>query len=360
MHCYLEKRDGSPNWYIYQYDERTGECSRVSTRTTDREAAEKKLAEHILKLPQRRLVADATVVWVMLRYWELYAQHNAATDTVRRVMGLVCEHEPERRVFDWPVIEQKDFIAKLAGTDSTRRRYWGVVRAALQWAVDNGELNALPSMAKVQATDGDGVRPFELPELRALCEACQYEHERRFMLLMLSTAPRPGATLDLDWSRIDETTGVVNYQVPGKKVTKKRRAKAPLCAPALEYFNERRSVGPVIQWKDKPLKGFKMTMRRLCTRAGVHGSAYGIRKAVSIWLRREGVHEWDIKGMLGHAIGGETERYAHYRPEYMRAAAAATERLIREIRPSWLASYLPVTADDQPEQIRNRLMRLVK
>jgi integrase len=360
MHCYLEKRDGSPNWYIYQYDERTGECSRVSTRTADREAAEKKLAEHILKLPRRRLETDPTVVWTMLRYWEQYAKNNAATDTVRRVMGLVCEYEPERKVFNWPVLEQKDFIDKLAKTASTRRRYWGVVRASIQWAVDNGELASMPPMAKVQSTDGEGVRPFEMAELRSLCEACQHEHEKRFMLLMLSTAPRPGATLDLDWSRIDEATGVVNYQVPGRKITKKRRAKAPLCAPVLAYFNERRSVGPVIQWNDKPIKGFKMTMRRLCRRSGVSGSAYGIRKAVSIWLRREGVHEWDIKGMLGHAIGGETERYAHYRPEYMRAAAIAVERLICEIAPSWLASYLPAETKTTVAKEPKLLMRLVK
>ena len=70
------------------------------------------------------------------------------------------------------------------------------------------------------------------------------------------------------------------------------------------------------------------------------GTAYGIRKAVSIWLRKEGVPEWDVKGMLGHAIGGETERYAHYRPEYMRAAAASVERLLRKISPPWLASYM--------------------
>ena len=124
-------------------------------------------------------------------------------------------------------------------------------------------------------------------------------------------------------------------------MTKKRRAKAPLCAPALAYFNDRRSVGPVIQWNGRQLVGHKMTFGRIAKRAGIKGTAYGIRKAVSIWLRRESVHEWDIKGMLGHAIGGETERYAHYRPEYMRAAADAVERLVRQINPSWLSSYLP-------------------
>jgi integrase len=262
-------------------------------------------------------------------------------------MGLVAEREPETRIYDWPIGKQKDFAAKLATKDSTRRRYWGVVRAAIQWAVDGGELPSLPALLKVQATDDEGVRPFTVSELSSLADACQLEHERRFMLLMLSTAPRPAATLDLTWDRIDAKTGVVDYVVPGRRVTKKRRAKAPLCPPALAFLNERRSIGPVIQWNGRQLKGHKMTFARLARRAGVTGTAYGIRKAVAIWLRKESVHEWDIKGMLGHAIGGETERYAHYRPEYMRAAAESVERLMREIRPSWLASYLPAEHQEQ-------------
>jgi len=342
MHCYLDKREGSPNWYIYEYDPATGQCPRFSTRTADRAAAEKKLAEHILKLPQRKLINDATVVWVLLRYWEHYAKDTFASDTVRRVMGLVAEHEPTTRVYDWPIGKQKEFAAKLATKGSTQRRYWGVVRAAIQWAVDGGELPSLPALMKIQATDGEGVAPFSIEQLKRLAEGCVHEHERRFFLLMVSTAPRPGATLDLTWDRINAETGVVDYVVPGRKLTKKRRAKSPLCTPALAYFNDRRSIGPVIQWNGRQLAGHKMTFGRIATRAKVAGTAYGIRKAVSIWLRRESVHEWDIKGMLGHAIGGETERYAHYRPEYMRAAADSVERLLREIRPSWLASYLPV------------------
>jgi integrase len=345
MHCYLKQRKNGI-WYIWEYDGATGQCNSVSARTRDRAAAQKKLAEHILKLPQRKLLNDATVVWVLLRYWELYAKDIFASDTVRRVMGLAAEHIPSQRVYDWPIGEQKAFAAKLAAKGSTQRRYWGVVRAAIQWAVDGGELPSLPALMKIQATDGEGVRPFTLGELQLLAEACLHEHERRFFLLTLTTGCRPGATLDLTWDRINAETGVVDYAVPGRKLTKKRRAKAPLCPTARAYLNDRRSIGPVLMYrtkrKSRPIKGYKMTFKRIAERSKVTGTAYGIRKAVSIWLRKEGVHEWDIKGMLGHAIGGETERYAHYRPEYMRAAADSVERLLRRINPSWLCSYFAV------------------
>jgi integrase len=350
VHCYLDKRDGSPNWYIYQYDERTGQCQRFSTRTADRAAAEKKLAEHIIKLPHRQIISDATLVKVMLRYWEHHGQQVFSRDTVRRVMGLVAEHEPTTRVYEWTIPQQKQFALKLAKTDSTRRRYMGVVRAALQWAADGGEIPSMPPIYKVQAVDGEGVRPFSLDELGALCAACNRDIERRFITLMIATAPRPGSIPQLTWDRINTETGVVEYDVPGRKRTKKRRAKAPLAHSALAYLDSRRSVGPVMLWNGRAVKTYKMTFARIARRAGVTGTAYGIRKAVSIWLRKEGVPEWDIKGMLGHAIGGETERYAHYRPEYMKAAATAIERLLVEIRPYWLASYLPVPIEHVPRE----------
>jgi integrase len=254
---YIDKRHGSPNWYIYHdYDPKTGQWQRTSTRTTDRKLADQKLAQFILKKPNREQNDQMTLVGAMLLYWEHHGQHLFQTDSIRTTMKRVVEHE------------------------------------------------------------------------------------RLFFLLCLATAPRPGATLDLTWDRLNAQTGVADYVVPGRRLTKKRRAKAPVCAPALAYLNERRSLGPIVQWNGRPLKGFKMTFRRLAKRAAVNGTAYGIRKAVAIWMRKENVPEWDVKGALGHAVGGETERYAHYRPDYMRAAADSAERLLRAVNPSWMAKYL--------------------
>jgi integrase len=342
MHCYLDKREGSDNWYIYEYNEATGQCRRFSARTADREAAEKKLAEYIIKRPERQQFSDVTLVWIMLRYYEHHGKGRFSADTVKRVLALIVEHEAETKLHEFDLERQMHFAGKCGKSSATKRRYMGVVRAACQWAFDRGEIKVMPAILKVKAQDGEGVRPFSVDELRKLFSVALHEHERRILVALTATACRPGAVLDLTWDRIDAATGVVDYRVPGREVTKKRRARAPLCGIAHRFFEDRRSVGPVIQWNGKRLAGFKMTFKRLTERAGVKGTAYGVRKAVSIWLRRQGVHEWDIKGMLGHAIGGETERYAHYRPEYMRGAANATEALLQEICPPWLASYLPV------------------
>jgi hypothetical protein len=349
MHCYLKRRpepDGP--FYIYQYDDATGQCRRYTTHTRDPGIAQTALAQHIIKLPKQQF-AGITIVTMMLRYYEHHGQQAFSKSTIRTVMRRVVALEPDTRLDEFIPARQKQFAGKLGVSSSTQRRYIGIVRAAAQWAFDNGDIPQMPAFYKPQANDGDGVRPFEVCELRKLFAAAIHEHERRFLLLTTSTAPRPSATLDLTYDRIKDR--VANYVVPGRKKTKKRRALAPLPDLAASYLESHRSVGPVILYKGRQLKGYKGTFRRLAKRAGVTGTAYGIRKAVSIWMRKDGVPEADIKGMLAHRMSGDTERYAHYRPEYMRAAADSLQRLLVEICPSWLASYLPAPVSRETQVI---------
>jgi hypothetical protein len=353
MHCYLKRRtepDGI--FYIYEYDAASGQCQRFSTRTRDPGAAEQKLAEHIIRLPKQQF-SGITLVTIMLRYYEHHGSKAFSTSTIRTVMRRVVEHEPETTLDEFTIPRQKSFVAKLDISPSSARRYHGVIRAAAQWSFDNGDITQMPAFYKPQANDGEGARPFELWELKALFEAAQLEHERRMLLLCLSTAPRAGATLDVTWDRL--RNGVINYNVPGRRKTKKRRAIAPLCHTAAAYLEAHRSVGPIVQYRGRQLKGFKMTFMRLTKRAGIVGTSYSVRKAASTWMRGEGIPELDIKGMLAHSLRGETERYAHYRPEYMRAAADSLERLVRAICPPWLASYLPV----EPASVSRETQMLV-
>lgn len=347
MHCYLKPRKDNGIFYVWEYDASTGQCRKFSTGTRDIRAAEKKLAEHIIKLPQRKVMNDATLVHILLRYWEHHGQTVFSTNTIRRVMGLIIEHEPNTRLYDWPIQRQKEFAAKISAKPGTQRRYMGVIRAAVQRSFDNGEIPSMPAILKVSAEDAEGVRAYEVAELRALMAAATYDHERRFLLLCIATAARPSAVLQLTWDRVNGF--VVDLNVPGRRRTKKRRALAPLAPIAAAYLEAHRSIGPVVQWRGREMATYKMTFHRLAKRAGVAVTAYGIRKAVSIWLRMSGVPEMDIKGLLGHSIGNITERYAHYRPEYMRAAAESVECLLREICPGWLTSYLPVTSTESSQ-----------
>lgn len=334
-----ELRQRGQYWVIYWWDKRTNQPRRRATGETDYSAAQTKLAQWIIEQPQQ-LIEEPTVLYVMLRYWEHRGKDSFARDSVKRVLALVAEHEPDTLIYHWPIPKQQEFAAKLGNTDGTRRRYMGVIRAALQWAADRGEIPSVPTIIKVKANDAPGARPFTIPELQRLFEkAAPQEHWRRLLLLCLCTGQRPGAVLALTWDRIDPKTGICDLDEPGRKQTKKRRSRMPLPTPAHAYLEARRSIGPVIQYRGRQLAGFKETMRRLTKDANVKGTAYGLRKSAATWARSHGVPESDIKTMLGHTLGGQTQRYAHERPEYMDELKAAQTALLQAVGAPWLAEY---------------------
>lgn len=243
---------------------------------------------------------------------------------------------------EFTIPRQEQFLreAMPAVKDGTRRRYMGVIEAAMNWSFQRGEIERQIPILVPPAVDGPGARPLTPAEIGRFLAAANGEHERRLALLLTTTGARPQAILQLDWPRV--LSGAVDYDVPGRRRTKKRRARAPLSPTVAAYLEERRSVGPVIQWKGRPLKGHRMTVARIMARAGIDATAYSVRKGLATWLAERDVPEWEVGRILGHRVSsGTTERYAHHRPSYMRATREAVEALLREIAPGWLANHLP-------------------
>jgi integrase len=317
---------------------------RVSTRLRDSREADLALARHVLTHgnPKHQAPQSVTLQAVVLRYWEHHGRHIASRDSVTATLKAVNTYLDRVTVAEFGTKRQEGFVTALKSeglAPGTVKRWMGVIGAALHYAYARQEVTDVPPIIKVKAVDGEGVRPLSVEELRALCGACLHEHQRRFLLLALGTAARPGALIDLTWDRVDFQTGTIAQSVPGVDHGNKRRPRVPMPASLRTYLEPLRSIGPVIQWTGKRLASHKRLYDGLAERAGVDVSAYGIRKSCATWMRQEGVPEWDILGMLGHKAGGsQTERYAHWRPEFMRSAAESLDRLIRAVSPPWLAS----------------------
>lgn len=347
--CYLEKRKDSPNYYICEYVSGDRKWRRTSTGTGDHGEAQKILAQHILRLEKRLVVNDATVLHVMLRYWSLRAKHHFSRATAKCMLAKITEHEPSTLIYDWPDDKQREFIAKISDNKATQRRYWGILRSAVKWMhEDQKELPSLPALVRIKDKEanskGKGTKPWSVDELRKLFGAAQLEHEQLLLLMCLVTDARPGAVLELTWDRIDLAHGFADLNVPGRPITNKRRGVAPLSSTVLAYLAARRSLGPVVQWKGRRLKTFKMTFLRLTKRAQITGTAYRVRKGVATYLRSQKISVADVKAMLSHNIGGQTDEYAHYDPAYMSEVKQAMERLLAMLAPPWLAPYLPSQA----------------
>lgn len=350
MHCYLKRRKDNDIWYIWKYDAETGQCSKHSTRTTDREKADQALAQFVLSIPTRQQFDDPTLVQIILRYWQLYAKDIFGASTVKLVMGRVATKIPDMRVSAFTTIEQEKFVAGLCS--ATAKRYLGQVHAALNWAKQREEIGAVPLKLKVKGSDRAGARPLSIDELRAICDAATSTRQRLFLAIAIATAQRPAHILELTWDRVDFATGVIDFQDPDRRRTKKVRPTVPMCHALQSFLIEHRSIGPVVRRNGGRLSSHRTMFDRLCDAAKVDGSAYGIRKAAATYMRRQGVPEMDLKGMLGHRLGGATDRYAHLDPRFMEAAKAATQSLLREVSPGWLSSYFPAESVESAKLLK--------
>ncbi len=341
MRYYLKPRGDI--WYIC-WTNADGSPGRASTRTRDSAEAERKLARHVVEhdRPRDQRLAETTLEAVLVRYWTHHTKKLADRGIVRRVIGLVCDHAALVNLADFTIGRQEQFIreAMPAVSDGTRRRYMGVIEAAINRSYRRGEIERQIPVLVPAAVDGQGARPLTPAELGRFLAAAEGEHERRLALLLATTGARPQAILQLDWSRV--LPGAVDYDVPGRRRTKKRRARAPLAPTVAAYLEERRSVGPVVQWRGRAIKGHRSTIENIMERAGLDATAYSVRKGSATYLAERDVPEWEVGRFLAHRVGsGTTERYAHHRPGYMRATRDAIEALLREIAPPWLASHLP-------------------
>lgn len=352
MRYYLKQR--SEVWYIC-WTKPDGSPGRASARTRDIREAEKALARHVIEndRPRDQQLAQVTLETILIRYWTHRTRALGDRGIVRRVIGLVCDHAPMLSLLDLTIPRQEQFIRDAMPNvkDGTRRRYMGVIEAAMNWSFQRGEIERQIPILVPQAVDGQGAQPLTPAEIGRFLSAAVTEHERRLALLLVTTGARPQAVLQLDWSRV--LPGAVDYDVPGRRRTKKRRARAPLAPTVARYLEERRSVGPVIQWSGRALRSHRMTITRLMARAGLNATAYSVRKGLATWLAEQDVPEWEVGRVLGHRVSsGTTERYAHHRPSYMRATREAIERLLKEVAPDWLANYLPAPAATVAEAVK--------
>lgn len=349
MQYYLKQRENGI-WYIC-WTETDGTPRRSSTRERDFERADLKLAAWKLEHDKPRDQAPDAVLLleVLLRYWKRRGKEVFSPAVIKRVIKLVRDHCPALTLTELTVQEQEKLLEQMKVAPNSQRRYMGVIAAALESARMNHEITHYLPVQMPEADDGSGARPLELDELKAIFTAAVHEHERLFLLLGLTTGPRPKYVLQATWDRVKRT--VIDYRVPGLRRTKKRRARnAPLTPTVAKYLEERRSVGPVVQWRGRALKGHKMTFARIARRAKVDATAYCLKETLATWLRHKQVSEWDCGAILAHRVGSsQTEKYAQERPDYMVAAKAAIEELLALIAPPWLASYLPAAKPAEKE-----------
>jgi len=168
-------------------------------------------------------------------------------------------------------------------------------------------------------------------QVKKVLDKCIAPHTKLFVLLLISTACRASAALDLTWDRVDFNSGLIDLRKPvDGQPEGKGRAVVPMTQSlrtALLEAKEKATTPYVIEYAGQRIKDGYNGFKRACVEAGVPWAhPHILRHSAATWMAEDGIPMPEIARFLGHSDSIITERiYAKYRPNYLRNAASSLE-----------------------------------
>lgn len=332
----LTKIKSSPNWYIQWFED--GHTQRASTRTADRQEAETILAAfRLVKADQP--VEDLTVIQVLDWYWDTHAKNLMRPDNADLGIRYLKPFFGATLVSDLSLDKQEAYVEhrrNLGAGDESIRRDLSVLSAAINRAVKRKKIDRPPPFLTLQAapprerwlTRDEVAALFR--QMRKRHRGKRFTHHLLFTRLALYTGARTGAILDLTWDRVDFARGLIDFRVPGRRVTKKRRTLAPMTKKVrrmLLHARKHAKGDHVIMWAGKRIDRVAKAVIAHGEKAGVKDfSPHVLRHTFASWAVRNRVSIYTVGKALGQTVASTTERYAKLAPEDVLAAMEASQR----------------------------------
>lgn len=199
----------------------------------------------------------------------------------------------------------------------------GHVRTVCQWAAKPGrrliaEAPTIDRPKKPAPRD----RWLTREEAARLIGAAETPHIRLAIILLLATAARTGAVLDLTWDRVDFERRQIDYRLD-QIGPRKGRAVAPMNAMAAAALQTARAaaLSPyVIEWAGGRVACIRKGFQTAVERAGLVGvTQHDLRHTAAVHLVAARVPMSKVSQMLGHSNESITSRvYARYAPDHLR------------------------------------------
>lgn len=324
-------------YYAEYTDPERGFTTRRTTGTDDRREATRILGELLAKsyCPKSTTEVDLATVGDIVAAFYAKRKDTPSRYAMKAALSYVQEFIPSKNV-EWYTHEtnQLGFIKQLEAkglAQGTIHRTQGIIGAALRQAYRRANSSKLPFIVTVKP-GACRDRILTDDEARALIKAVETENERRLVLLALTTGSRPQALMDARRDQFDREAKLIDLNPKGRvQNAKKWRPIIPMTNAVYTACREWKDGAIFMVQTDhrKQLGHVKYVWNRLHTRAGLPKDVtmYTIRHTVATELRKAGVAEWDVSGYMGHKAPGSatTARYAHWRPDFMRAAADAMD-----------------------------------
>lgn len=280
---------------------------------------------------------------------------KAQGTTIGNLWEMYCQEKQGRRVtvamgFEWRVM--KDFFGHLKPEELTIdmcRRYtaarrkmkpkgkntpthfgtiWtelGHLRTVMTWAHTRRLIDFAPAVER-PPKPAPKDKWLTREECGRLIASAEEHHVKLAILLMLATAGRVGAILELTWERVDFDRGFVNLRTT-ETGPRKGRAAVPMndgLRAALSVAEKVAMTDNVIEWAGQPIKRLRTGFKAAVKAAGLSGvTPHVLRHTAAVHLAASGVSMERISQYLGHSSTAVTERvYARFAPDHLKEEAA--------------------------------------
>ena len=340
---WLSQRDGSPAWYATFYDAAAKRSRRISLGTDDFEQARQRLLERYLDehRPQQAPAETVALADIVLDYYKKHGSEARSAVSIRKSCAYWVEFFADASIAEATKPARLDaFIAQLTAQGHATayvQRILGVGKAALRRAWQRGEIASAPYIPSVKVEYGEPLgRPLKVPELAALLMAAP-DHLRLMLMILIGTACRPEAALELTGMQLDFEDRLIDLNPRGRAQTKKFRPVVKM-AEALATTLVHAPEGPLITFRGQKVIKINKAWRGIREAAGLEGGVnpYSVRHTVARWMRQHGVPAWEVAAELGHKSRDyrTTELYAAFDPAYLTNAVRAIDGLFDALRAS--------------------------
>lgn len=310
---------------VYWRDEDTGKRTRYQLASCTPKEAE---AEG-LRVYRRVMIENAPKGQTVSDLWEAYRDDLGDKPTAR-TMGYTG-----KAVLSHFGAYTPDQITKAMCTDYSRERMeggisqgsvWtelGHLQSAMRFAEEIRAIDRAPKIWRPAKPQTDK-RILNRGEARALIEGASDPHIRLAIALLLGTAGRLGAILDLTWDRVNLDAGTINLRLDDA-MTRKGRAVVPMngtTRAALTTAHEAALTDHVIEYGGRRVQSIRTGFTNAVRRSGIgHVRIHDLRHTAAVTMLSGGVPLEKVSQVLGHSNTSVTfTTYARYLPQHMQDA----------------------------------------
>ncbi|MEC8628937.1 MAG: site-specific integrase [Pseudomonadota bacterium] len=211
--------------------------------------------------------------------------------------------------------------------DGTIWTQLGKLRTCLNWAEKTRLIESAPHILR-PSKPAPKERYLTRDEISQLLAADCAAHIGLAIRLLLSTAARVTAVLELTWDRVDFDRKLINLRTGDGQ--RKGRAIVPM-TPSLRAAlleAKRGSLSDyVVEWAGGPVRSIRKGFKAAAIDAGLHDvSPHVLRHTAAVHMAEAGIPMDEIAQYLGHSDTRITaSTYARYSPEHLRKAASALD-----------------------------------